>query len=134
VTVIVNVKLDLCDDDLRRIRAIVGRGGVATRTEVRTWVDRLVQGGLRLAPEPKRRTQAKRHLASCVQVAGRWLCAADCDLHVVVDVEAEQAAVTDATRCRHCKRTRESHGKMLLTCLPGFGAPAGSRFSPARET
>jgi molybdenum cofactor biosynthesis enzyme MoaA len=115
----VPVKLDLTEDQLRRIRAAYGRGGVATRAEVRTWLDRVVQTALKAAPEPKRRRAVpppeRKTLAAAAIVGDRW----------------EAVPVTDETVCRHCKRQRQSHGKMLLTCLPGFGAPVGSRFSPA---
>jgi hypothetical protein len=109
----VNISLELDDERLRRIRAALGRGGTATRSEVRVWVDRLVQGGLRAAPEPKRRRVAAPKPEPTPEPEP--------------DVE-----VTDETPCRHCQRQRQSHGKMMGTCLPGFGAAPGSRFSPAR--
>ena len=39
--------------DLRRIRASVGRGGIATRSECRIFIDRAVREALKDAPEPK---------------------------------------------------------------------------------
>ncbi len=36
-----------------------------------------------------RRVAKARHLASCLFMDGRWLCAADCRHHVIVDVDAE---------------------------------------------
>lgn len=42
-------------------------------------------GGFQPEPEAKPR----RHLLSCLKVAGRWFCAGDCPNHVIVDVDAE---------------------------------------------
>jgi hypothetical protein len=109
----VHLSLELDDERLRRIRAALGRGGPATRKEVRAWAQRLLDDGLARAPEPKRRRVRPEPVAT---------------LEPEPDI-----AVTDDTRCRHCQRRRESHGKMSATCLPGFGAAPGSRFSPARE-
>jgi molybdenum cofactor biosynthesis enzyme MoaA len=115
----VPIRLELTEDQLRRVRAAYGRGGVATRNEVRTWLDRVVQTALRAAPEPKRRRVASP--APERQTAPSGPPAAP----------QRVSPVTDETRCRHCRRQRDSHGKMMLSCLPGFGAPLGSRFSPA---
>jgi hypothetical protein len=129
------------DEQRRRVRASMGRGGKATRAEVRVWMQRVLGVALKNTPEPRRRRpnvrtaplplEHQRHLASCVQIDGRWFCAADCRHHVVVDVEAERAEVTDETTCKNCGRARERHGKMMLTCLPATGVKPGARFSPA---
>jgi hypothetical protein len=119
----VNVTIVLDDEQLRRVRATTGRGGRATRAECRVWLQRVMQVALAHAPEPKRRR---------VKVA-----AAPAAPKVVDSArepalpEVEQAPVTDETRCQHCKRRRENHGRMSQTCPPGFGARVGSRFAPA---
>lgn len=38
-----------------------------------------------------------RHLASCLFMDGRWFCAADCEHHVIVDVEAKKKKRTKAS-------------------------------------
>jgi hypothetical protein len=112
-----NLRLVLNDDQLRRIRAgAYKRGGPATRKEVQMWVTLLVGRALQQAPDPI--TRRKRPPTTAP----------------LADAETGQpvvAEVTDETVCRHCGRARERHGKMLQTCLPGFGAPPGARFAPA---
>lgn len=46
----------------------------------------------RLARVLELQTAANRgpHLASCLYLNGRWFCAADCPLHVIVDVDANK--------------------------------------------
>lgn len=45
--------VNLSEDELRTIRAAVGRGGKATRNECRIFIDRAVRKALHDAPEPK---------------------------------------------------------------------------------
>ena len=49
----VNIGLVLNDDQLRTIRAALGRGGVATRKECRYFVERAIEAAFKKAPEPK---------------------------------------------------------------------------------
>ena len=110
----VNIAIELSEDQLRRVRAgAYKRGGRATRSEVRMWVTLLVGRALQAGPDPITRRKATPKSEPRPEPEP--------------DVE-----VTDETPCRHCQRQRQSHGKMMGTCLPGFGAAPGSRFSPAR--
>jgi hypothetical protein len=117
----INVTIVLDEEQLRRVRATTGRGGRATREECRVWLQRVMQVALVHAPEPKRRR---------VKVAPAVPAVVDSAREPALP-EVEQAPVTDETRCRHCKRRRENHGRMSQTCPPGFGARVGSRFAPA---
>lgn len=49
----VNIGLVLNDEQLRTIRAALGRGGVATRKECRYFVERAIEAALKAAPDPK---------------------------------------------------------------------------------
>lgn len=48
------------EQQLRTIRASIGRGGKATRAESRIFIDRAVRKALDDAPEPKRVSRVKR--------------------------------------------------------------------------
>jgi len=117
----VNVTIVMDEEQLRRVRATVGRGGRATRDEVRIWLQRVMQVALTHAPEPKRRR---------VKAAAPPPAVVDTTRAPALP-EVESAPVTDETRCRHCARRYENHGRMSQTCPPGFGARVGSRFAPA---
>lgn len=113
----VNVKFALSDEDKRKIRAAIGRGGMATRSEVRVFVQHAYAEALRGAPEPK----ARRATATPEARAS-----AD---------HARQAAVdaADDAVCANCGRPKKSgHGAMAFSCLPTPGEPIAGRriFTP----
>jgi hypothetical protein len=112
VRVALTIVLD--DEQRRRVRATMGRGGKATRAEVRIWMQRVLQVALKTAPEPRRRRSPAPKTAP-----------------LPLPGDVAEVEVTDETVCRHCGRPRERHGKMMLTCLPATGVPVGARFSPA---
>lgn len=122
----INLTLVLDEDQVRRVRALTGRGGKATRAEVRIWLQRVALDALAHAPEPKRRRAAAAVTTAPAPTPPASLPGVDDD-----DAPETPAPVTDETKCRHCKRRRENHGKMSGTCPPGFGARIGSRFEPA---
>jgi hypothetical protein len=49
----VNTSFAFSEEQLRTIRAALGRGGAATRKECRYFVERAVEFALKAAPEPK---------------------------------------------------------------------------------
>ena len=49
----VNTSFAFTDEQLRTIRAALGRGGAATRKECRYFIERAVEAALKSAPEPK---------------------------------------------------------------------------------
>jgi len=49
------VRFNFNEDTLRAIRASLGRGGIATRKEVKAFVEVAVHAALKSAPPPKRR-------------------------------------------------------------------------------
>lgn len=108
----INLSLDVTDQDRRTVRAAIGRGGVATRKEIRIFAERAIRGALAAAPEPKPRRQATTPPA-----APRPL--------------EQLQALPDETRCQRCERPKDEHGKMGLTCPPRPGRPKGQRFTPA---
>lgn len=55
----VKTRFNFTDEEVRTIRAAIGRGGKATRKECVVFIDRAVRTALAAAPEPKRR-QPKR--------------------------------------------------------------------------
>lgn len=113
----VTVKLYLSDEDRRKVRAALGRGGMATRSETRIFAQHAYATALGGAPEPKvRRAKAVP------------------DAKVSADT-ARQAAVEapEDALCAHCGRPKASgHGKMAFTCLPTPGEPIAGRriFTP----
>ena len=114
----VTVKLALTETDRRTIRAAMGRGGQATRSDVRTFVDRAYREALGAAPEPKRARVPFDAPAASTR-PGR--------------LAAAEAAPADAL-CRHCGRPKAiGHGRMGFSCLPLDGVPKGSVFEAAPE-
>lgn len=104
-----NFSLDFTELDRRTVRASVGRGGQATRKELRIFVERAIRAALHNAPEPKPKRQKKAA--------------------VVVDQKREALnALPDDVRCKHCGRIKEDHGRMSMSCLPKYGVPKGKRF------
>jgi len=103
-----NYPLELNDTDRRRIRAAVGRAGMATRKEIRIFADRAIRKALAEAPDPK----PVRRPKSALPTPGA----------------GEQ--VPGTTRCELCERPKDDHGRMSLTCPPRTGRPKGQRFKP----
>lgn len=117
----INVTIVLDEAQLRRVRAAHGRGGKATRAECRTWFQRVVLDAIAGAPEPKVRRKRETPAPPAAALGS--------DRKPALP-GVEPTEVTDETRCRHCKRRRENHGRMMGTCPPGFGAKVGSFFEP----
>lgn len=106
-----NVTLVLSDDERRRVRAALGRGGVATRADCRIWLQRLVADTLQAGPAPKVRRKAAPKPEPAKPEPAR-----------------DQLPLTDDSVCLNCGRTYDRHGKMSQTCLPATGVPLGARF------
>jgi pyruvate/2-oxoglutarate dehydrogenase complex dihydrolipoamide acyltransferase (E2) component len=116
--------LTMDEPQLRRVRTATGRGGKATRADVRIWASRVLQEALQEAPTPKLRRPKGNPPAPAPEAPTAPLAAP----------QPPRAEVTDETRCRHCRRRRENHGLMSQTCPPVTGGRVGARFSPAEET
>ncbi len=56
----VNIPLELSETDLRKVRAGINRSGLATRKEIRIFVDRVVRKAITDLPEPKVRRKLER--------------------------------------------------------------------------
>lgn len=101
---ITNLRIELDDDQLRSVRAALGRGGKATRKDVSAWALRLLFDAVKGAPAPVRRqskpVQAKAQLENRAR-----------------DWDAATEAADDAV-CGHCGFTKERHGKMAFSCPP----------------
>ncbi len=114
----VNVAVIVTDDERRQIRhGYLGRGGVATRKEIRVWVDALVKAGLKGLPEPKvrRRDSAQRSVA-------------DLD-HVDIVKKSRRdiaASAPDDAICAKCQRPKHEHGRMAFSCPPRPGRAGGT--------
>jgi hypothetical protein len=106
----INHSLDLTDTDRARVRAAIGRGGLATRKEIRIFVDRAIRAAIASTPDPKPRRQ------KVAAAPGPFD-----QLH----------ALPDETCCIRCERPKSDHGRMSLTCPPRPGRAKGQRFTPA---
>lgn len=116
----VNFSLVLDDDALRRVRAAQGRGGKATRSDVRMWLQRLADAGLRHAPEPKVRRKAS---PAAQEAAGA----------TKSPVAEAQDVSTDETLCGRCGWTRGQHHALARHCPPpkaGGRCVSAGRFAP----
>lgn len=104
-----NIAFDFSELDRRTVRAALKRGGMATRKELRIFVDRAIRDALAKAPEPKPKRQKKAA--------------------PVVD-QKRHALDTwpDDTRCTNCNRVKADHGRMSQSCLPSPGLRKGTRF------
>jgi hypothetical protein len=106
----INLKLDLNEEQLRRIRAAHGRGGKATRNECRVWLNRTIAAGLIALPEPKVRG---RKPGQEPQAVTRARAKAE-------ERRAKAAAAPDEARCHHCRRPKADHGRMGYACPAPF--------------
>lgn len=86
----INLSITLDEAQLRSVRAAQGRGGKATRSDVRVFANRAIRAALDAAPaaKPKRVRVAK-----------------------VAPAPLEWNAI-----CKNCGETRERHGRLFLTC------------------
>ena len=116
----VTIRMDVDDERRRRIRAAMGRGGMATRAEVKAWVDQRVELGVLELPAPKRRGRAAPAAPATEpsRFASRF--------------EAAKAA-SELVVCRHCGTKKLRHGKMGFTCPPMPGRPKGRMFEAEPE-
>lgn len=100
-----NVSIRMTDDDRARVRAALGRGGLATREEIRIFVDRAIVRALAQTPEPKRRRPKP--------------------------APAPTAAPMDpSTPCATCGKTLADHYSISKTCPLNRTTKPGARFVP----
>jgi hypothetical protein len=97
----VNIKVTIDERDRRRVRAAVGRGGLATRAEVKVFALSAYRQSLSSAPEPKPKRGTPK--VDPVSTGGSRFAAA-----LVADADAT---------CKHCGKAKARHGKMGFACL-----------------
>ena len=97
--------LVLSEGQLRQVRVALGRGGKATRKDVRYWAERLLSESIRNLPDAKP-ARKKR-----------------------VEPPAPITPGSTTDRCSICRYPRDEHGKMGGTCPPGVGRKKGTRFA-----
>ena len=102
-----NVAVELSETDRRRIRAALGRGGMATRREFRIFADRAIRDAIAATPEPRPTRRAKAPAPA-----------------------TPIALESDDARCSTCERPKVEHGRMGRTCPPRPGKLKGTRFTP----
>lgn len=107
----INLKLVLNEEQLRRVRATLGRGGKATRAECRVWLNRVLSEGLAGLPEPKVRRKPAPPEPKTSTAALRRKAAED---------------APDFALCERCGHRKEEHGRMGFACPP----PHRSTFVP----
>lgn len=107
----INLPLELTDTERRTVRAALGRGGVATRKEIRVFAEHAIRSAISAAPAPKPVRQAGQVAAPARAID-------------------QLQALPDDTKCRLCERPKSLHGRMGLTCPPRSGRPYGQRFTP----
>ena len=105
----IHLSLELTDTDRRTVRAAIGRGGVATRKEVRIFAERAIRGAIAAAPDPKPKRAARP----------------------APPPPSPIALLPPDTPCARCGRPKDDHGLMSLTCPPRTGRAHGGRFRPA---
>lgn len=111
-TIVVNVKIGLTEHERRRIRTgYLGRGGVATRKEIRQWADAIIRAGIDGLPAPtvRRRDSAQRSAADLDQAE-----------RAKKDRFAIAKAAGDDALCARCQRPKSDHGRMAFACPAGF--------------
>lgn len=109
-----NIALELDDNQRRRIRAGINRGGAATRSEIRIWVQRILQAALSELPPAKvracntsRRKQLERETAAVI------------------------APIHPATICVNCGATKAEHIGMMQRLCPVSKAVRAGMFKAA---
>jgi hypothetical protein len=110
----VHCALEMTDTDRRRVRAAIGRGGVATRKEIRIFAERAIRRALETGPEPKTRQRPAPAASTPKAMALEQL-----------------RALPDDTMCARCGRTKADHGRMGFSCPPRPGQRPGGRFAAA---
>jgi hypothetical protein len=99
----VNYGVMLNEETRRRMRARVGRGGLATRSEIRNFLDMVVTAAIADLPEPKVRRRK---------------------------VERPAPKPVDGTAvCAHCGHPRSEHGDVSASCPLNRTVKPGSRFT-----
>ena len=106
----INLKLDLNEDQLRRVRAAHGRGGKATRNECRVWLNRLIAAGIIALPEPKVRGRKPGEEPQAVTRARAK----------AAERRERAEAAPDEALCRHCRKPKADHGRMGFSCPAPF--------------
>jgi hypothetical protein len=104
--------LNVTEDDRRKVRAGLGKGGLATRNEVRYWLNRLVQSELERLPSPRVRTRQRAASAA----------ATPRHPDILRDSDAP---------CVNCKRPLGDHIGLALTCPLSKSVKPGSKFKQA---
>lgn len=105
----VHVTFELSADDRRRLRARLGRGGLATRSEVRVIATHAVRDAITTAPMPKTRAkQLKVEMATAQQRSN--------DL------------IPPDTACARCGKPKADHRGRKLDCPLGRSIKPGSTF------
>lgn len=103
-TIVVNVKIGLTEHERRRIRTgYLGRSGLATRKEIRQWVNAIIRAGIDGLPEPKTR----KPVAAVAETTR-------------VGPHALAQAAPDEAVCARCRRPKSDHGRMAFACPAGF--------------
>jgi hypothetical protein len=110
----VNHSLELDENRLREIRASFGRGGRATRAEVRIWLNRIITAAISDLPPAKvracntsRRKQLERETAAVL------------------------APIDPATICVNCGATKSEHIGMMQRLCPVSKAVRAGMFKAA---
>jgi hypothetical protein len=103
----VNIAVELDDTMRGKLRAGMNRGGLATRKDVRVFVNRLVGDAFDKLPEPRRR-------------------------RVRPPVEAKPVLpVRDTGPCAHCANPLSEHIGALRACPLSKAVKPGSKFTAA---
>lgn len=107
-----NVPIMTNDEQRARVRAYFGRGGLATRKEIRVFAVAAVGHAIEACPQPKRRTAQKQPTSSPASTLER------------------ARTAPDEAICGRCEQPKSDHGKMAFSCPPASGRPKGQTFAP----
>jgi hypothetical protein len=115
----VNVAIEVSDDERRRLRAAINRGGMASRMEVRVLAERLVREQIQNAPAPKvRRKPVERPLDGGLTAS---------QVVDAIDGARDRTAASDAV-CVTCGKIKAEHMGQRLHCPLSKSVKPGSRF------
>ncbi len=138
----VNTQIEIDDDGRGRVRAIADQFGLATRDEVREFVEAAVRSALSLAPAPRRRGVQPAAAPPAVLDGPRVDVNVE-QIRTEIDERREagrrrfeiaEAAPEDAI-CRHCDREKgRGHGKMGFLCMIPKAGGKGKMFEPIEAT